>query len=243
MFKNADRDPLGIPTRVARRSVGPTHRIAGTWADTKALWRGEPNAAQQEIHKPHTTGPGGFNPFHPDNREAPEHQPDVAAGPNPFGGQAPAPALNPFQAAQDARTASWYTDQKPTDAAQAPIPTGNGVKTDPKVKTVAPSAPAATEQKAWKSPVPTPTPRKIGRILDAEARTFLADQNVDDREELLYRARRHAATLTSTWSPEASQRTAAAFTDRVASLIPSMPRVAATEAPTSFEDFDDQLMF
>lgn len=171
MFKNADRDPLAIPTPVRRRSVGPTHR-----------------------------------------------------------------------------TASWYTEQKPADAAQAPIPTGNGVKTDPKTKapaagSVTSPAPPATEQKAWKGAVPSPTPPKIGRILDAEARTFLAEQNVDDREELLFRAHRHAATLTSTWSPEASQRTAAAFTERVASLIPSRPRVASAQPVTEIADFDDQLLY
>ena len=98
-------------------------------------------------------------------------------------------------------------------------------------------------QDDWK--VSSKIPSKVARVLTEQAREFLAqDHGCDDRSELLYRARRHAATLTSTWSREASQRAAEAFCARVAELIPNRSKTAAVaRSATHVADFDDQLLF
>lgn len=74
------------------------------------------------------------------------------------------------------------------------------------------------------------------------ARDFLAEQNTEDREELLTRAVRHAQTQTCTYSREASDRAVRAFVGVVEQMIPAPRRQAAHEV-TAFEDFEDHLMF
>jgi hypothetical protein len=87
-------------------------------------------------------------------------------------------------------------------------------------------------------------PRPVAKVLDREARAFMEREgNTDDRSELLYRARRHASTLTSTWSRDASEKVTTAFCGRVAALIPSRPRMAAAQPVTKFADFDDSLLY
>ena len=187
MFKNAERDPLAIPSRAPRRaSVGPTHRTAGPFGPgvsdkvTYDPFRGAPShpgvdydAAAQADHGPFG-GPGRQprekDPFHP----------EFKPGPTP-------PPGNPFQAS---------------------------------------------------------LPREVRTILDREARAFMEREGTtDDRSELLYRARRHAGNLTSTWSRDASEKTVQAFCGRVAALIPSKPRTAAAQPVTHVADFDDSLLY
>lgn len=81
------------------------------------------------------------------------------------------------------------------------------------------------------------------RTLTREARTFLADQNTEDASELLYRAARHAATQTSTWSAHASHKATQAFVAQVAELIPNRSSKVAAARPSQIEDFDDQLLY
>ena len=154
MFKNAERDPLAIPSRGARRpSMGPTRRVATT-ADDDAYDR----EAEEELHRRHQERGG-------------EGAPD----PRDFHAN---------------------------------------------------------------------LPRSVTKVLDREARAFMEREgNTDDRSELLYRARRHASTLTSTWSRDASEKVTKAFCGRVAALIPSRPRVAAAQSVTEFADFDDSLLY
>jgi hypothetical protein len=86
-------------------------------------------------------------------------------------------------------------------------------------------------------------PRKVAQTLRLEASNFLAEHECpESRSETLYRAQRHARTLTSTWTPEAAQRAVQAFVSQVAELIPNRPKVAAAQTST-FEDFDDQLLY
>lgn len=105
--------------------------------------------------------------------------------------------------------------------------------------------PAAEKQRKARSHEAALPPR-VARVLTAQAREFLAQDHggCEDRSELLYRARRHAATLTSTWSREASQRAAEAFCAQVAELIPNRSKTAAVaRSATHVADFDDQLLF
>ena len=75
------------------------------------------------------------------------------------------------------------------------------------------------------------------------AREFLADQNTDDRGELLYRARRYAAAKTSAMTQEVSSKVVTAFTAEVDALIRTRPpRRQASRPVTHYADFDDQFL-
>lgn len=83
----------------------------------------------------------------------------------------------------------------------------------------------------------------LNRFLALGPREFIAEQNTDDREELLFRARRHAATLTSTWPQEASAQVVAAFAAGVDKLASRRPRRQASRPVTHVPDFPDSLFF
>lgn len=201
MFKNAERDPLAIPSRGARHpSMGPTRRVA---------------APQHDI--PNLAGPSGFNPFHPLNHTMPSAggfdrrnygtPGAIPSGPNPFEEEQHAPSQG--------------------SAPSGPNPFGEY---------------EAPPQKP--NPFLANLPRPVAKVLDREARAFMEREgNTDDRSELLYRARRHASTLTSTWSRDASEKVTQAFCGRVAALIPSRPRTAAAQPVTHVADFDDSLLY
>lgn len=107
-----------------------------------------------------------------------------------------------------------------------------------------PDADVTDPRHGWQDDWKVGMSRQAARVLTEQAREFLAqDHNCDDRSELLYRARRHASTQTSTWTPEASQKAVQAFVERVAELIPNRPRVAAVAQSPTVEDFDDQLLY
>lgn len=178
MFQNRPHDPLEVPTRVARRSVGPSWRIA---ADDLA---------------------GGIM-----------DQGAIAGMDTNIGSAADSVATSQTGAGGIAQESAGAAVPAAGSAGGSSAPGGSGAG------------------------------RNAHRVLASMARDFLAEQNTDDRSELLYRAQRHARDLTSTWTPQASQRTAAAFVDTVNELIPSRPRVAAAQPVTEFADFDDQLLF
>lgn len=122
-----------------------------------------------------------------------------------------------------------------------PSPAATGI-TDPGAAATStmgsPASPTGEARTEGSSLNPT-----VAKVLDREARSFMdREGTTDDRQELLYRARRHASTLTSTWSPEASHRVTEAFCGRVAAMIPNRPRVAAAQ-PVTFTDFDDALLY
>jgi hypothetical protein len=175
MFKNAERDPLAVPTAPTRTSVGPTRRVHAVRTVTANDFAGNGSASSWD-DGPTCPECGVSARFHqPHEPERHRHE-DMGFSP------------------EDVQR----------------------LKSRP----------------------------QAARALEFEARDFLAqDHNCDDRSELLFRAERHARTLTSTWSQEASERVAQAFTARVAELIPNRPRVAAAQSPTVFEDFDDQLLY
>lgn len=75
---------------------------------------------------------------------------------------------------------------------------------------------------------------------------FLADQNTTDREELLFRAHRHASNLTGQLPVPVAQRVVQKFVAAVNREIGSTPpqrptRRARTAAVVA--DFPDELMF
>lgn len=73
---------------------------------------------------------------------------------------------------------------------------------------------------------------------------FLAAQNTDDRQELLFRAHRHASDRTGQLPVPVAQRAVQAFVAAVNREIPARrpaPRIAA--APQVVADFDDALLF
>jgi len=89
-----------------------------------------------------------------------------------------------------------------------------------------------------------PIDPRFARAITLGSRDFLADQNTDDCDELLVRARRYAADETSTLPTEAAHRIAAAFVGAVEELIARRPRKRHAAAQiTHYEDFDDQLMY
>lgn len=85
---------------------------------------------------------------------------------------------------------------------------------------------------------------RVQRAIILGSRDFLAEQNTDDRGELLVRARRYAADQTSTLPASQARTIAAAFVRKVEELINRRPRTRQAAAPvTRYEDFDDQLMY
>lgn len=214
MFKNADRDPLAVPSRAPRRvSVGPTRRTAGVpWNQTKV--------APQQEHAQYDVDPhnwSGDDAPHPD-----------AVGPQP-------------SAYSTGPEGSFYGDSEgnfdePASGWEHELYAPEG---DPEADH---QMNALKDQ--WQSEGRFASlPRPIARVLDREARTFMeAEGNTNDRSELLYRARRHAGNLTSAWSPKASEKVTEAFCGRVAALIPS-PRKVAAQPVTEFADFDDSLLY
>lgn len=73
---------------------------------------------------------------------------------------------------------------------------------------------------------------------------FVAGQNSTDRQELLFRAHRHASDRTGQLPVPTAQRVVQAFVAAVSREIPrprSTPRTAA--APAAVADFDDALLF
>ena len=98
---------------------------------------------------------------------------------------------------------------------------------------------------------PGPPPSKVAsappslvRAIVLGSRDFVADQNTDDREEILTRARRYAAEETSTLPVPMARRISAAFVGRVGELIANRPRIRQASRPiTAYEDFDDSLMY
>lgn len=205
MFKNAEYDPLTIPSRgISRRSVGPSHRVASTGNRTAGAYddarRDEPFDGRFEHSQvqeyPQGSGQGWM--------------------PTPGGPSHLHPVHGPYTP-----NTQEYPGPHPTNAIDKPIKREVG-------------APMGA----------SPLPRPVAKILDREARSFMdAEGNTDDRSELLYRARRHASTLTSTWSPDAAHKVTEAFCGRVAAMIPNRPRVAAAQPVTMFADFDDALLY
>ena len=84
----------------------------------------------------------------------------------------------------------------------------------------------------------------LQRAIVLGSRDFVADQNTDDRDELIYRATRYAADETSTLPTPVARQISAAFVGAVEELIAQRPRKRQASAPvTHYEDFDDQLMY
>jgi hypothetical protein len=74
--------------------------------------------------------------------------------------------------------------------------------------------------------------------------TFLAGQNTADRQELLFRAHRHAADRTGQLPVPTAQRVVQAFVAAVNREIPrTRPAARRASAPAAVADFDDQLLF
>lgn len=73
---------------------------------------------------------------------------------------------------------------------------------------------------------------------------FLADQNTADRQELLFRAHRHAAERTGQLPVPTAQRVVQAFVAAVSREIPrTRPAARKAAAAPVVADFDDQLLF
>ena len=213
MFKNAERDPLAIPSRGAHRpSMGPTHRTAGdidfsTWRNNPLVPRGHAWDKEQ----------GRFV-------QDPTYDPDS----EPIVDPRPSPLFDATERHYDPERARFKDDLRQVDQ--------QGWNPDSDV-----TDPRQGWQDDWKV---GSLPSSVRVVLDREARAFMEREgNTDDRSELLYRARRHASTLTSTWSRDASEKVTQAFCGRVAALIPSRLRVAAAQPVTEFADFDDSLLY
>lgn len=75
---------------------------------------------------------------------------------------------------------------------------------------------------------------------------FLAGQNTDDREELLFRAHRHASDRTGQLPVPVAQRVVQGFVAAVGREIASAPkpsRAAGRRTAAAVPDFPDELMF
>lgn len=87
-------------------------------------------------------------------------------------------------------------------------------------------------------------PPSLQRAIVLGSRDFVADQDTDDRDELIVRARRYAAEETSTLPTPAARQISAAFVGAVGELIAQRPRQRQAAAPvTHIEDFEDSLMY
>lgn len=225
MFKNATVDPLAIPSRAPRRpSVGPTRRqhFAAGGPPAEYSYFPDPKAPQFSSEGTNAVGAGGGGG---DGVSAfgISHQPNA---------QGIAPAAPEINYDDYKRNLHNTPEGSPERQRGADEVSGHEWSNGP-LKT------------PWEAPrFQGSIPREVAVVLDKEARAFMAAEgNTDDRSELLYRARRHASTLTSTWSREASEKATQAFCGRVAALIPSKPRVAAAQPVTEFADFDDSLLY
>lgn len=87
--------------------------------------------------------------------------------------------------------------------------------------------------------------RHFSGSLRVAAIDFLASQNVTDREELLFRAHRHASNKTAQLPVPVAQRTVQAFVAAVNQEIrPEAPRrVAPVQRTAAVSDFADELLF
>lgn len=74
------------------------------------------------------------------------------------------------------------------------------------------------------------------------AMKFLSEQNTDDRQELLFRAHRHASNLTGQLPVPVAQRMVRDFVAAVNAQIPRR-RVQASRPVTQFQDFSDELLY
>lgn len=203
MFKNAERDPLAIPSRGARRpSMGPTRRTAaGEWRTNPLIPYGH---AWSDEHQR----------FMPEEGYDPATKPAVDPRPSPL-----------MDAVDRHYNGDGYDAAAEEEMFRRHQERGGEGTPDPR-------------------DFHANLPRPVAKVLDREARAFMEREgNTDDRSELLYRARRHASNLTSTWSRDASEKVTQAFCGRVAALIPSRPRVAAAQPVTEFADFDDSLLY
>lgn len=73
---------------------------------------------------------------------------------------------------------------------------------------------------------------------------FVAAQNITDREELLFRAHRHASDRTGQLPVPTAQRVVQDFVAAVAREVPSPARRTAPQRTASIvADFPDELMF
>ena len=87
-----------------------------------------------------------------------------------------------------------------------------------------------------------PMPKGIVGSHRLAAIEFLADQNTDDREELLFRAHRHASEQTGQLPVPVAQRVVRDFVAAVNAQIPRR-RVQASRPVTQFQDFSDELLY
>lgn len=212
MFKNAERDPLAVPTPAQRRSVGPTRRQ---------------HFAEQSQYSEHWPGRDRSQEPHDGRYEHSQVQT------NPLTGEGWMPSPDGSGPSHMHPVHGPYTPNP--QRYPGPHPTGGGHD---------PIVPRETGAGTGAAAMGIPLPKAVARRLQFEAQEFLAqDHGCDDRSELLYRAKRHASTQTSTWTPEASQKATQAFVERVAELIPNRPRTAAVAQSPTVEDFDDQLLY
>lgn len=97
------------------------------------------------------------------------------------------------------------------------------------------------------SPIMTVRPREGARMnLRTAAIDFVAAQNTTDREELLFRAHRHASNLTGTLPVPVAQRTVQDFVAAVNREIPTAAKSepkATMQRTAAVADFPDELMF
>jgi hypothetical protein len=83
--------------------------------------------------------------------------------------------------------------------------------------------------------------------INLEARKFMAEQNVTDRTEIVFRARRYASDMMSASRPSAARdRIIEGFVGRCVELTPvptpARSRTAARPAAPTVADFDDSLL-
>jgi hypothetical protein len=87
-----------------------------------------------------------------------------------------------------------------------------------------------------------PYNRTFGAGHRTAASKFLADQNTDDREELLFRAHRYASDRTGQLPVPTAQRVVQDFVSAVNAQIPRRRRVAARPM-NQHQDFADELLY
>ena len=139
---------------------------------------------------------------------------------------------------------------------QGLIPEGSRGFGDPDISAVAtspgsdinvpntPTNPAGGVTSVPTNPAGGNSPAQKGAMRIA-AIDFLATQNVTDREELLFRAHRHASNKTAQLPVPVAQRTVQAFVAAVNQEIrPEAPRrVAPVQRTAAVSDFADELLF
>lgn len=272
MFKNVTRDPLAVPAAVERASQGPTNRrtaghvrvaAGGPPAEHQVFF--DPKATFSSEGTNAVGAGGGALPYgEPRGYQHPNDDPSTQLG---WQDRYDQMAEDELHRRHQERGGEGNADPREFYTAGSALPPGtqpnaqgtplaapqinmedfkrNFHNLTPGTPEHADAAKRIQDHEYKNGPLKTPLYAKAARVLTAQAREFLAgpEANVDDASELLYRARRHAVTQTSTWSPEASQRAADAFCARVAELIPNRPKVAAAQSVTHVADFDDQLLY